>query len=937
MFTFFKNHQSDVIKFTLLVLAVIALGIFIVFNTSIRNFFNRAQVIDLGGPLNDEAVLPSLLSTGFDTGAGTLFDTSNADIRNIFTDTGINMLRFHPGVTSNYAHHNGPGMGLIFEENEFWNSDGTKDTEMSYSTTFNGSNGNPFTRFYDKYIDLAQNIRRPVITYSLNVVTQSAVGLVAPVPIDTASINLAISESLSAIQGFIDQGIVVEGVQLCSECGPNAPSRENGQVAFPDVNHFIARVHPIALAIQNSYPDIRIQLHAVVPNPNQVDYGVSSSWNAAIRSAFADIDKLDIGAYLWTDGFVNTDEVCDPANNQEVAEFDIFACFRDRAREMLDVHVPNALDAYTSYFGPDRGFRATQININNYDQSTINPQFSTAAFENTFANAATMGELLFKIAEFNDDHNNIVKSASLMSFSGSLKNLVSKTKPNTNDSTIPADELYGSYYTQNSLKLNAAGLAYKIIKPVFDGFHDVLDVIPTFPANVPIGQAQLYGFTDLNSGEDIYFIFNWSNKSIPLSAISFDAKAINDPGANITLTEVYGQKLSSTYGRADERNTDAFTPIIDGDPVSFYGTDTVVLKPFSITRIEGLELEGEEGEDKTAPSIPTNPAIVEQTSSSATLAWDPSVDDSGEVEEYTVYQIINEEGNEEGKDDVGIGGSTNCVTSNGNDTGTLRYCNEIFAFSEVSKNTYQYATAPDGDNTELFLDLYLPPNESNERLPLAFNLHGGGGDKADSGWCKDFTMRGWACASINYRGAGGGNFNNANQILAGTDLAAAVRWARANAGLYNFDKNRIVATGTSAGGLTSFTANMLGNNMNNVAITSDARVSLSNMSEPSWICSAAGHPGGVTMTMLNTFLDANDGPMHDYHGEDDATLDYTLVKSAFDQIMTVIPSTFTHWPDTGHKVGHADEIIPDIFSKLYADVIVGGCPQSYSNITKILN
>jgi hypothetical protein len=297
-----------------------------------------------------------------------------------------------------------------------------------------------------------------------------------------------------------------------------------------------------------------------------------------------------------------------------------------------------------------------------------------------------------------------------------------------------------------------------------------------------------------------------------------------------------------------------------------------------------------------------------------------------------VYQI-------EGEDESGstVGGGTNCVTSNGNDTGTLRYCNEIFAFSEVSKNTYQYATAPDGDNTELFLDLYLPPNESNERLPLAFNLHGGGGDKADSGWCKDFTMRGWACASINYRGEGGGNFNNANQILAGTDLAAAVRWARANAGVYNFDKNRIVATGTSAGGLTSFTADMLGNNMNNAAITSDARVSLSNMNEPSWICSAAGHPGGVTMTMLNTFLDVNDGPMHDYHGEDDHTLEYTSVKSAFDQIMAVIPSTFTHWPGTGHKVGHADEIIPDIFAKLYTDVIVGGCPQNYSNIAKILN
>lgn len=277
-----------------------------------------------------------------------------------------------------------------------------------------------------------------------------------------------------------------------------------------------------------------------------------------------------------------------------------------------------------------------------------------------------------------------------------------------------------------------------------------------------------------------------------------------------------------------------------------------------------------------------------------------------------------------------------CVTSDVNDTGDLLYCNEIYNFTtEVTKNTYQYATAPDGDNSKLFLDLYLPTNNSNGPRPVAFHLHGGGGDKAEPGWCKKFSTRGWACASINYRGEGGGNFDNANQRLAGTDLAAAVRWVRANASVYNLDKNRIVATGTSAGGLTSIATGLLGNDISDSILTSDVRMSQSNWSEPSWICAAVSHPGGVTNTMMDYFLDGNDAFIWDFHGEKDLTLDYKATKDAFNKLADVIPATFTHWPDVGHKVGHDDEITPMLFAKLYSDVIVGGCPMSHSTIPRI--
>ncbi len=239
MLRFLKNPQYNGLKIILFLLLILGVGFFVLYQSDWRGF-NRAQVIDLGGPLEDTAVLPSLLSSGFDIGAGSLYDTANADIRKILDDTGINMLRIHPGVTSNFAHHDGPGMGLTVEENEFWNNDGTKDTELSYSTTFDGNHGNPFTRFYDKYIDVAKNTRRPVVTYSLNVLTQTAPGVprAAPVPVDQGSIQAVIDESLSAIEGLIDQGIIVEGVQLCSECGANAPSNSARQTrAMPYLRH----------------------------------------------------------------------------------------------------------------------------------------------------------------------------------------------------------------------------------------------------------------------------------------------------------------------------------------------------------------------------------------------------------------------------------------------------------------------------------------------------------------------------------------------------------------------------------------------------------------------------------------------------------------------------------------------------------------------------
>ncbi len=284
---------------------------------------------------------------------------------------------------------------------------------------------------------------------------------------------------------------------------------------------------------------------------------------------------------------------------------------------------------------------------------------------------------------------------------------------------------------------------------------------------------------------------------------------------------------------------------------------------------------------------------------------------------------------------------TSCITSNsanvGTDTGTTRYCNVIYSWDQVIKTSdLQYATAPNnGDSSLLKLDLYLPPNNTGAPLATALNAHGGGGNKTDIGWCKALTTRGWACASINYRGADG-SFGSTDQRMAAMDYLAAVRYLRAHASQYNLDKNRIIATGVSAGGLTADQASLMSNNTHDPIITSNSKIIQDDGSQPSWVCYAGSHPGGMTTSFMNDFLDSNDPTfIRDWHGDQDKTLDYKSVLSAFNTLDNTIPAELTTIVGAGHKLESGDTIIPQLFADLYSKVILGNCPQSYSSIPHI--
>ena len=97
------------------------------------------------------------------------------------------------------------------------------------------------------------------------------------------------------------------------------------------------------------------------------------------------------------------------------------------------------------------------------------------------------------------------------------------------------------------------------------------------------------------------------------------------------------------------------------------------------------------------------------------------------------------------------------------------------------------------------LDLYLPETGEGP-FPVVMDIHGGGfelGDKRDPhvlAFLRGLDL-GYAVVSVNYRLSGEAIFP------AGlVDIKAALRWLRANAGLYHLDAGRIAACGGSAGG-----------------------------------------------------------------------------------------------------------------------------------------
>ena len=108
---------------------------------------------------------------------------------------------------------------------------------------------------------------------------------------------------------------------------------------------------------------------------------------------------------------------------------------------------------------------------------------------------------------------------------------------------------------------------------------------------------------------------------------------------------------------------------------------------------------------------------------------------------------------------------------------------------------------------DLTLDVYRP-RAASEPTPTLIYIHGGGwtngSRQASALTVLPYLEMGWSVVNISYRLA-----DAAHAPAAVEDCRCALRWVYRNAEQFNFDLDRIVVTGNSAGGHLSLTTGML--------------------------------------------------------------------------------------------------------------------------------
>jgi acetyl esterase/lipase len=130
------------------------------------------------------------------------------------------------------------------------------------------------------------------------------------------------------------------------------------------------------------------------------------------------------------------------------------------------------------------------------------------------------------------------------------------------------------------------------------------------------------------------------------------------------------------------------------------------------------------------------------------------------------------------------------------------------------RHEIHYTTAPNrntGENQDLFLDEYVPPDVGSGLRPAIILLHGGGFKPKKFNWKREpdiaslamtLARRGYVAVSIDYRSENNGSMRLLEYEDPVDDARAAVRFLVRNAHQLKIDTGRIAAFGASAGGIT---------------------------------------------------------------------------------------------------------------------------------------
>lgn len=143
----------------------------------------------------------------------------------------------------------------------------------------------------------------------------------------------------------------------------------------------------------------------------------------------------------------------------------------------------------------------------------------------------------------------------------------------------------------------------------------------------------------------------------------------------------------------------------------------------------------------------------------------------------------------------------------------LESIRKLYNSHKKGRNNHIVETYKKVDGYELDMHLFLPnPNEFNDKRPTIVQFHGGSWSEGKPDWffstAEVYAEQGWVVAVVEYRIKGKQNTYPFESVK---DAKSAMRWIRENAGKYNIDSNKIIATGNSAGGHLSLATALIQN------------------------------------------------------------------------------------------------------------------------------
>lgn len=215
---------------------------------------------------------------------------------------------------------------------------------------------------------------------------------------------------------------------------------------------------------------------------------------------------------------------------------------------------------------------------------------------------------------------------------------------------------------------------------------------------------------------------------------------------------------------------------------------------------------------------------------------------------------------------------------------------KIYSVDSIGRQGHIIQPYKSVNGITLDLHLFLPDiSQYKSKHPVYVYFHGGSWSEGKPDWgfssCESYAKKGWVGVAVEYRTVSRHNSLPFESVM---DARSAIRWLRKNAGLYNLDTTKIVATGNSAGGhlvLTTALATKWNEKTDDLQISPTPNVLLVNsgvydltIDNTKWITKNLKNKELVKEISPNHLEKKNMPPLLIVHGTNDGSCPYSTAE-----------------------------------------------------------